>query len=128
MLIKQYDNYYPIDDFHVNGEFTLGENIADLGGVNLALDAFKKTAGYGAQETDSGGFTPDRKFFLAQANIWKNNINGENLILRLKTDPHSPAKYRVNGPLSNMPEFYNAFGVKPGDGMYRGANERASIW
>jgi putative endopeptidase len=126
-IIEQFNSIAAIDTFHVNGEFTQGENIADLGGLNISLTALKKTAEYKSGDKING-FTPVQRFFLSFAQIWENNIRDEALKLRLKTDPHSPGKQRVNAPLSNMPEFWEAFGVKPGDPMRMPDDKLVKIW
>ncbi len=127
MLVDQYSAYTVLDNVHVNGELTLGENIADVGGINIAYDAFKRTA-QGKANEKIDGFTADQRFFLSWAQVWRQNITPENLNQRIVTDPHSPGKYRTNGPLTNMPEFYEAFGVKEGDKMYRPAADRVKVW
>jgi len=126
-IIDQFDSYTVLDTLRVNGRLTLGENIADLGGVSIAYEAFKRTPqGKGNKKID--GLTPEQRFFLGFATIWAGDIRPEAAAQRIITDPHSPAKYRVNGPLSNLQEFYNAFGVDEGDGMYRPDSIRARIW
>ncbi len=111
--------------FTINGEKTLGENIGDLGGLTISYNAFTKTEQYkNGEEID--GFTPAQRFFLSWAQVWKNNITDQELMRRLKVDVHSPGQWRVLGPLSNMPEFFEAFDVKPGDPM---RNEKlVKIW
>lgn len=125
LLVKQYDNYAVIDDAHVNGKLTLGENIADLGGLNIAYDAFVKTL---KTNEKIDGFTPKQRFFLSWAQVWRGNIRKESLLMRLKTDVHSPGKFRTIGPFSNLPSFYEAFNVKPGDAMYRPGKDLVKIW
>ena len=126
-IIDQFDAYEPIDSMHINGSLTTGENIGDLGGLNVAFTAFTKTDEYKNGEKIDG-FTPVQRFFLAWAQVWRNNIRPQALMLRLKTDPHSPGKYRVNGPLSNMPEFWKAFDVKEGDPMRNSPDKVVKIW
>ena len=106
-IVKQYAEYEPLPGMHINGELTLGENIADDGGVKLAYAALQKALAKNpqAREQKIDGFTPEQRFFLGWAQVWRANIRDEALKLRLNTDPHSPAKYRCNGPLSNTPEF-----------------------
>jgi putative endopeptidase len=126
-IIDQFDSYTVLDTLQVNGRLTLGENIADLGGVSIAYEAFKRTPqGKGNKKID--GLTPEQRFFLGFATIWAGDIRPEAAAQRIITDPHSPARYRVNGPLSNLEEFYNAFDVNEGDGMYRPDSIRARIW
>ncbi|OSZ78958.1 peptidase M13 [Chitinophagaceae bacterium IBVUCB1] len=127
IVVKQYNSFTVLDTVHINGELTLGENLADLGGLAIAYEAFKKTKQ--GQSTDKiDGFTPEQRFFLSWAQVWRANTTPEEAFNRIKTDPHSPNLWRCNGPLSNMPEFYQAFGVKPGDKMYRAENERVRVW
>jgi putative endopeptidase len=127
VLVNQYNAYTVLDTVHVNGELTLGENIADLGGISIAYDAFKRTK-QGQANEKIDGFTADQRFFFGWAQVWRQNITKENLMQRIVTDPHSPGQYRSNGPLSNMVEFYEAFGVKEGDKMWRPENERLKVW
>lgn len=126
-IIDQFNSFVAIDSMHVNGELTTGENIGDLGGLNVAFTAFKKTEEY-KENKKIDGFTPAQRFFLGWAQVWRNNIRPQALMLRLKTDPHSPGKFRVNGPLSNMPEFWKAFNVKEGDPMRNPPDKVVKIW
>jgi putative endopeptidase len=126
-IIRQFNDYIPVDTLHINGDATQGENIADLGGLLIGWDAFIKTETYKKGEKIAG-FTPAQRFFLGYAYSWLYNERKEIIADELKTDVHSPAKERVNGPLSNIPAFYEAFGVKPGDKMYRPDSLRVSIW
>ncbi|HKI78040.1 MAG TPA: M13 family metallopeptidase [Ignavibacteriaceae bacterium] len=126
-IIDQYDAFTPVDSTHVNGSLTTGENIADLGGLTVAFTAFKKTDEYKNNKMIDG-FTPPQRFFLSWAQVWRNNIKDQALMLRLKTDPHSPGKYRVNGPFANMPKFWNAFNVKEGDPMRASQDKVVKIW
>ena len=126
-IVEQYNGYVAVDTLHVNGEATQGENIADLGGLQLGWDAFTKTPQYQQAKT-LGGYTPAQRYFIGWALSWMNQIRPENLALRVKTDVHAPSFLRVIGPVSNMPEFYEAFGVKPGDPMYRADDVRVKIW
>jgi len=127
LVQKQFDGYVVLDSLHVNGKLTLGENLADLGGVSIAYGALQRAlAGKPVEKID--GFTPDQRFFLSFAQIWRENIRPEALRLQINTDPHSPGHFRANGPLSNMPEFAQAFGLKDGDAMVRPAAQRAKIW
>jgi putative endopeptidase len=127
VVVNQFNNYTVLDTIHVNGELTLGENLADLGGLAIAYDAFQKTA-QAKKGEKIDGFTPEQRFFLSWAQVWRANIRPEEAASRIVTDPHSPGEYRTNGPLSNMPEWYQAFNVKPGAKMYRPENERAKVW
>jgi putative endopeptidase len=127
VIIDQFDSYVVLDSLHVNGHLTLGENIADLGGITLAFDAFKRTKqGQGNEKID--GLTPEQRFFLGFATIWAGDIRPEAAAQRLITDPHSPGLYRVNGPMSNLEQFYKAFNVTEKDKMYRPDSLRAKIW
>jgi putative endopeptidase len=127
MIVNQFNNYIAVYDLHINGELTQGENIADLGGIIMAHEAFKKTQQYKNNEMIAG-LTPDQRFFLGYALGWMVNERPEAIANQVKSNEHSPAKFRVNGPLSNMPEFYNAFGIKQGEPMYRPENLRVKIW
>lgn len=126
-IVEQFNGYTVLDTLHVNGELTLGENIADLGGVTIAYEAFKRTKqGRGNEKID--GLTPDQRFFVNFAAIWAGDIRPEAAAQRIITDPHSPALYRVNGTLSNIEPFYKAFNIKEGDKLYRPDSLRAKIW
>ena len=109
---------------------TQGENIADLGGVKLAYAALQKALDKNPQEREKkiDGLTPEQRFFLSFATIWKSKQRDEDLKLRLNTDPHSPARYRVDGPFSNLPEFQRAFNIPDGSPMIRSADKRVKIW
>lgn len=127
MVKQQYDAYTILNGKHVNGSLTLGENIADLGGVTIAYDAFKKTKQ--AQENKTiDGFTPDQRFFLSWAQVWRRKIRDESASERLLTDPHSPAEHRCNGPLTNFAPFYKAFNISESNKMYKPEAQRAKVW
>ena len=128
VLVKQFDSYTVLDSLHVNGNLTEGENIADLGGVSIAFQAFENTLKGKPRPAKIDGFTPEQRFFLAWAQMWRENDRPQALRQRLIVDPHSPNEFRCNGPLSDFPPFYEAFGVKPGDAMYRADSIRAKIW
>jgi putative endopeptidase len=128
LVVRQYDAFEPIKGEHVNGRLTLGENIADLGGLKIAFAAYQKSLAGKPAPAPIDGFTGPQRFFLGSATIWRNHIREEALSLRLKTDPHSPGRERVNGPLSNLPEFYEAFGCADGAAMRRDEKVRPSIW
>jgi predicted metalloendopeptidase len=123
----QFDDFVPIDDVHIKGKLTLGENIADLGGLKIAYGALKQAQAE-APATDTWAFTEEQQFFLGFAQVWCENIRDEELKLRLSTDPHSPGRYRVLGPLSNTKEFAAAFSCKEGDRMVRPAADRCEVW
>jgi putative endopeptidase len=127
MNIRQFDEFNPVDTLHVNGNATQGENIAYLGGLLLGLDAFKKTAAY-KKNGKIGGLTPLQRYFLGYAMGWFSEERKERLASQVMTDVHAPAKERVNGPLVNVPEFYEAFHVKPGDKIYGPDRLRVKIW
>jgi len=118
MIVRQFDEYVVVDSLHVNGEATQGENIADLAGMLLGWDAFTQTEQYKAGKP-LGGLTPAQRYFVGWSLGWMNQLRPENLAVRVKTDVHSPSFLRVTGPVSNLPQFYEAFGVQPGDRMYR---------
>jgi len=123
----QFSGYTVIDTLHVNGSLTLGENLADLGGLSVAYVAMEKA--YAKQSRKAiDGFTPEQRFFLGWARVWRNLQTNEDLRTLVQTDPHSPAKWRINGPMSNLPEFKAAWGCKDGDPMVRPEDVRAKIW
>ncbi len=126
-LVAQFNEFMPVDTMHVRGEATLGENIADLGGVVLGLRAFKKTEQYKKGEKIAG-YTPLQRYFMGYALGWMGHATKERLARQLMTDVHAPAKERVNGPFVNVPEFYEAFGIKSGAKMYREEAKRTKIW
>jgi len=126
-LVAQYNNYAVFDDLHVNGELTLGENIGDLAGVTIAYKAYKASL-EGKEAPIIEGLTGDQRFFMGFAQIWRSKIVEKSMRNRVTTDPHSPAEFRALGSLSNMPEFYQAFEVKPGDKMYIAPDKRVKIW
>lgn len=128
-VVKQFDAYVALDTLKVNGKLTLGENIADLGGLTMAYHALKKyLESHPDLKPKKQGFTPEQRFFLGWAKVWCVKHRDEALKQRLITDVHAPGQFRVNGPLSNMPEFYETFGVKEGDKMWRKPEDRAEIW
>jgi len=129
-IVQQYNEYEPLPGLHVNGELTQGENIADVGGVKLAYAALQKALEKHPEEQNKkiDGFTPDQRFFLSFAAIWRSKIRDEDQKLRVKTDPHSPAQFRVNGPLSDLQEFQKAFNIPDGSPMVRPADKRVNIW
>ena len=127
VMVSQFNAYEPLPGLHINGKASLGENIADHGGLLLGLDAFKKTEQYRKGEK-IGGLTPLQRYFLGYALGWMSQQREQRLRARLLSDVHAPAKWRVLGPLSNIPEFDQAFGIKPGQPMWRAENERVRIW
>ncbi len=126
-IVKLYDGYKVLDSLHVNGSLTQGENIADFGGLAISFDAFKKTAEYKAGKKING-FTPEQRYFLSFAQCRRRKMTDDYLKTFIKTDPHAPSWYRINGPYSNFDEFYKAYGLKPGQKMYRPDADRISIW
>ncbi|NOY36215.1 MAG: M13 family metallopeptidase [Chlorobi bacterium] len=127
VLVKQFDSFVVLDTIHANGALTLGENIADLGGLNISFDAFKK-ATVGKNPGPIDGFTPEQRFFLAYAHVWAQNIRKKEILRRTKEDVHALGRFRVNGPLPNIRAFLDAFDIKPGDAMYLPPEKRAVIW
>lgn len=126
-LADQFNKYKVLDSIPVNGDFTLGENIGDLGGLNIAYTAFKMTK-QGQSNTKIDGFTPDQRFFLSWAQVWRSNYLPETAAQLIVIDPHAPTEFRTIGPIVNMGEWYTAFDVKPGDKLYKAPAERIKIW
>jgi putative endopeptidase len=127
VMIKQFDEFEPVKGYHINGKATLGENIADLGGILLGIEAFKKTAQF-KENKMIAGYTPMQRYFLGYSLGWLGHTREEQEKNRLMTDVHSPAKYRVNGPFVDVDEFYTTFNIKPGSPMYRADSLRVKIW
>ena len=132
-LVKQFDAYQPLadhPDIHVNGKLTLGENIADLGGINVAYDALQAALKKNPQEAEHKrqGYTEDQRFFMSYARVWRGSTREKTRLVRLNSDPHSPGKFRAIGAPSNMPEFARAFDCKVGDAMVRSSDQRVKIW
>ena len=128
LVASQFDSYTVLDSVHVNGKLTLGENLADLGGLSISYAALEKALAQKGRPPNIDGFTPEQRFFLAWAQIWRANTTPEAARLRINTDPHSPGEWRTNGPLSNLPQFAAAFGCKAGDPMVRDESVRPVIW
>jgi putative endopeptidase len=128
LVRKQFDAYKVADNVPVNGQLTLGENIADLGGVSIAYDAYVQCLARKKERRTIGGFTPEQRFFLGFALFEREKSSPEFQKMQVLTDPHSPGEFRINGPASNLAEFYTAFGVKKGDKLYRDSKTRAKIW
>ena len=126
-VIDLYNGFTVLDSVHVNGALTLGENIADIGGIAIAYDAFKLTK-QGQDTVKIDGFTPDQRFFMSYAQIWRSKQKEEVVRQRINTDPHSPPSYRVMAPLMNFEPFYKAFNVKEGDKMFIAEKDRIKIW
>jgi putative endopeptidase len=125
---KEFDDFVAVDDVHVKGKLTLGENIADLGGLKLSFAAFQRAEKEHPATPPLAGFAPDQQFFLGFAQAWCTNIRPEAARLKASVDPHSPAQWRVNGPLSNLTEFAGAFQCKEGQAMLRGEGKRCVVW
>ncbi|GAB3951387.1 M13 family metallopeptidase [Spirosoma harenae] len=127
---EQFFGFKVLDSIKVNGQLTLGENLADLGGLAIAYDAFKKTTQGQSKGKKSliDGFTPDQRFFLSWAQVWRINVLPETQAQLIMTDPHAPGLYRCNGPLSNINAWYQAFNVQPGDKMYKKPEDRIKVW
>jgi predicted metalloendopeptidase len=126
-LASQYDQFEPLPGVHVNGKFTLGENIGDLGGLTIAYKAYQLSLG-GKPAPVMDGFTGDQRFFIGWAQVWARKYRDEEMKRRINVDPHSPSEYRTNGVLRNMPEFIKAFDVTEGDGLYLPPERRVKIW
>jgi predicted metalloendopeptidase len=127
-LVAQFDGFEALPGLNVNGRLTLGENIGDLGGLTIAYHGWKRSlAGRPAPQTIDG-FTAEQRFFLGWAQGWRSKLRDEGLRVLVQTNPHAPPRFRVNGPLRNMPEFHAAFDVGPGDPMHLGEDARADIW
>jgi putative endopeptidase len=126
-VVEQFNGYEPLPGVKVNGELTLGENIADLGGASLAYEALQRSLA-GKEKKLIDGFTPEQRFFLSWAQVWRTNMRENALRQQLAADPHSPGAIRAIGPLVNLQPFYDAFGIKEGDPMWRKPEDRAKIW
>ncbi len=127
MIVKQFNSYVVVDSLHINGELTQGENIADLGGIMFGYEAFKKTDQYKNKEIIAG-LNPDQRFFIGYGYAWMINTRPEALADQVRSNEHSPAEYRVVGPLTDMPEFFTTFNIKSGDKMWRADSLRVRIW
>ncbi len=127
MLVKQYNGYSPLPGYSVNGELTLGENIADNSGLAIAYKAYKLSLG-GRPAPVIDGLSGDQRFFMGFGQVWRSKVREQQQIVQIKTDPHSPGQFRANGTMKNQPGFYDAFGVKQGDQMYLAPQERVIIW
>ena len=127
MLGTQFNAFEGLPGLHVNGKLTMGENIGDLSGVTIALKAYHASL-EGKKAPVLNGFSGDQRFFLAFAQVWRSKLREAQLRRQLLSDPHSPAHFRVVGPLRNIDDWYTAFDVKPGDKMYLPADERVKLW
>ncbi|GAA4324680.1 M13 family metallopeptidase [Flaviaesturariibacter amylovorans] len=126
-VVAQYNAFTVLDTLHVNGRLTLGENLADLGGLSMAYEAFTKTKQF-QEGKKVDGFTPAQRFFLSWAQVWRSNATPEAMAQLILTDPHSPGEHRANGPIVNMDAWYQAFNIQPGDKMYKAPEQRIRIW
>jgi predicted metalloendopeptidase len=127
-LANQYSALEPLPGIHVDGKFTLGENIGDLGGVNAAFDGLQMYLKENGNPGLIDGFTPEQRFFISWTTVWRTKMRDEALKSQVKTDPHSPGMYRAYVPIQNLDAFYQAFGIQKGDGMYVEPNSRVKIW
>tara|TARA_A200000159_G_scaffold15103_1_gene12471 strand:+ start:12437 stop:12985 length:549 start_codon:yes stop_codon:yes gene_type:complete len=127
-LVAQYDTFSPLEGLNVNGRLTLGENIGDLGGLEMAYSAYQLYKEKHGEPEVLDGFTGDQRFFMAWAQVWREKIRDDALREQLLSDPHSPAQYRINGVVRNMDAWYTAFNVTEDDLMYLPPEERVSIW
>jgi putative endopeptidase len=127
MVVNQYNDFTVLDTVHVNGKLTLGENLADLGGLNIAYEAFTHTKQF-KEGKKIDGFTPSQRFFLNWAQVWRNNTTPETQAQLILTDPHSPGMYRCNAPIVNIDAWYKAFNIQPADKMYVAPDKRIRIW
>jgi putative endopeptidase len=128
-IVEQYSRFEPLPGQPINGELTMGENIADLGGVTIAFEALQRRIAAGRTQDEAiDGFTPEQRFFLSYGQIWRGNVRDEEQRRRLTVDPHSPGRYRVNGALASVPEFWKAFNVPAGAPMRQDETHRVSIW
>jgi putative endopeptidase len=128
-VVDQFSTYEPLPGVHVNGRLTLGENIADLGGASVAFEALERAlAKAPSKRRKIDGFTPEQRFFLSFAQVWRTNCRPAEMVRLLTTDVHSPGQFRAYGASVNLPEFFDAFGIKPGSPMWRAPEVRAKIW
>jgi putative endopeptidase len=128
ILVNQFNTYTAIDSMKIDGKLTVGENIADLGGLTVSLEALRKAANNNVENPKIDDFTPLQRFFISYSQVWRQNIRNEELIKRLKEDVHSPGEFRVNGGLVNIPEFYQAFNVNETKKMFAAPDKRPIIW
>jgi endothelin-converting enzyme/putative endopeptidase len=128
MLGTQYDAFEPIEGLHVNGQLTMGENIGDLGGLQMAYAAFQRYKAEHGEPPVIDGFTADQRFFLSWAQVWRAKMREDAARRQIVTDPHSPPQERVNGVVRNLDAWYEAFGVTEGDALYLPPDQRVRIW
>jgi putative endopeptidase len=125
--VAQYDAYEPVSGIHVNGQLTLGENIADNSGLAIAYKAYLISLG-GKPAPVIDGLTGEQRFYYGWVQVWRGKVRENQAVLFLKSDPHSPTEVRGEAPIKNQAGFYSAFGVKPGDKMYLSPDQRVTIW
>jgi putative endopeptidase len=129
LVVDEYSSFEVLPGVHVNGKLTLGENLADLGGIHIAYEALERDlAKYPEKRRNIDGFTPEQRFFISFAQIWRTNVRDDEAKRLVTVDPHSPGQFRSYGPLLNVQEFYDAFGIKAGAPMWRPEEQRAVIW
>jgi predicted metalloendopeptidase len=128
LVVQQFNEFIQVDTFHVNGRLTLGENIADWGGVLVGYDALQRALARRGNPGKIEGYTPEQRFFISYAQSWRTHVRPEQLRTRVTVDPHAPEQWRVNGPLANVPAFAQAFGCKEGDAMVRPKDKIPAIW
>jgi predicted metalloendopeptidase len=128
LMVRQFEGYEALPGLRLNGELTLGENIADLGGLKVAFAAFRRALARTGDPGASEGFTAAQRFFLGYAQAWRTLLRDEQARLRVYVDPHAPPRFRVNGPLANLPEFHEAFACGEGAAMWRAPEARPTIW
>jgi putative endopeptidase len=128
-VVNEYNAFEALPGLHVNGKLTLGENLADLGGISIAYDALERMlAKDPSKRINIDGFTPEQRFFISFAQVWRTNIRDAEARRLVTVDPHSPGRFRAVGPLVNYQQFFDAFNIKPGDPMWRAPELRAHIW
>jgi putative endopeptidase len=128
-VVDEYNGFEALPGLHVNGKLTLGENLADLGGIHIAYEALQRAlAKDPSQRKSIDGFTPEQRFFISFAQVWRTNIREAEAQRLVTVDPHSPGRFRSFGPLLNVQEFYDAFDIKPGGAMWLPPEKRAVIW
>ena len=127
-MADQYSEKSVLPEVNINGEFTLGENIGDLGGVNAAYDGLQLYLKENGRPENIDGFTPEQRFFMSWATVWRTKATDDALRNQIKTDPHSPGMFRAVVPLQNIDTFYEAFNIKEGDAMYLAPEKRVKIW
>ena len=126
-MVAQYAAYEPLPGKRINGQLTLGENIADLSGMSIAFKAYQLSLA-GKKSPVIDGWTGEQRFFLGWSQVWRRKYRDAEMVRRILTDPHSPSRYRANGPAMNLDAFYEAFEVKSGDALFKPSDQRIRIW